>query len=269
MAYEDTSDYSPIAAWYDDTRNMPEHLLSELYERIRDLTGLDSSWRVLDVGCGTGQLTMPLLASGFEVVGIDVSRQMLGRAEAKLQAGWRGSFVQGDARAMEFADSSFDAVGVSKLFQHVGNWQQVIAEIVRIVRPGGIAMLINEKGAFSHTVRRCFGEECDRRGFTNRSPGNRDRDVIAAQFAHHGATRVNLDMSGLRWTKTLTYRECIEHMRLRLHAQFWSIPDVEYGDILRHVQENLELQPDGLDTTDVLTPSLEADLYVTSESHTQ
>ena len=246
--------------------NIPADLLSENYERISALTGLDSTWRVLDICCGTGQLAMPLLASGFEVVGIDVSLDMLGRGNKKFKAGWRGGFVYGDVRDLEFTDGCFDAAIISRLFLHIGNLQQVIAETVRVLRPEGLVIVIEGKGAFSHTARRLFRAECDRRGYACRAQDDQDRDTIAAHFAHLGATCLHLDVSDLKWTKTLTYRECLEHLRLRFYSEFWLIPEAEYDDILDHVRKNLEGQPGGLDTTDSLTPSLHVDLYVSPAS---
>ncbi len=265
-ASENTPEYSSVAAWHDSTRNIPTDLLSENYERISVLTGLDSTWRVLDVCCGTGQLAMPLLASGFEVVGIDVSSDMLSRGNRKFKADWRGDFVCGDARNLGFTDGCFDAAIISRFFLHIGNLQQVIAETVRVLRPEGLVIVIEGRGAFSHTARRLFRAEADRRGYARRMQDDQDRDTIAAHFAHLGATRLRLDVSDLTWTKTLTYRECLEHLRSRFYAEFWLIPEAEYDDILHHVGSNLEGQPGGLDTTDSMTPSLHVDLYVTPAS---
>ena len=261
--FEDTPDYGPVAAWHDSTRNIPADLLSENYKRISALTGFGSTWRVLDVCCGSGQLTMPLLASGYEVVGIDVSSEMLDLANTKLEAGWRGAFIYGDACNMEFTSNSFDAAVISRHFLHVGNMLQVINEIQRVVRPEGLVMVIEGKGSFSHTVLSMFRAECERRGHARRSQDDQDRATIADQFAHLGATQLNFDASDLKWTKALTYGECLEHLRLRFHSEFWLIPDAEYDDILRQIQEELVALPDGLSTKDTLTPVLQTTLFVT------
>ncbi len=78
-------------------------------------------------------------------------------------------------------------------------------------------------------------------------------------------THLRLDVSDLTWTKTMTYRESIEHLRLQVHAEFWLVPPVEYDQTLAQVQEKLARQPGGLETEDILNPTLEVDLYVMSE----
>lgn len=269
-ASEDVPDRNAVAAWRSSTRDIPADLLSENYERISALTGMDSTWRVLDVGCGNGKLAMPLLDSGFEVVAIDVSSDMLGLANTTPKAGWRGTFVYGDARDLEFADGCFDAAIVSRQSLHIGNLLQVIAETVRVVRPEGLIMVIEGAGTFDDTARRLFRTECGRRGLALpmmgpelRSHDEQNRNTLAAYFAHLGATRLHYDVSDLKWTKTITYRECLEHLRIRVHSEFWLIPDDDYDDILEYVQKNLERQSDGLDTTNTLASTLQVDLYAT------
>lgn len=261
QSFKNTSDYTPIAQMYDRTRDMPAELLAACFERIGRATGLDESWRVLDAGCGTGQLTVPLLAQGYEVVGIGVSDAMLDVAREKLRPGWRGTYAVADVRDLDFGDHAFDAVAVSKLLQHVGEWQSAVAEMVRVLRPGGVAVFVDEKGAFSHAVRRRFAQSCDERGFTNRSLGSRNRDTIAEEFARYDAERRTIDTTDLAWAKTLTYEECLDHLRQRLHSEFWRIPDEVYDEILAELTAEFAAAPGGLTESVELTPHLRTDVF--------
>ena len=63
----------------------------------------------------------------------------------------------------------------------------------------------------------------------------------------------------------MTHRESIEHLRLRVHSEFWLVPPSEYDEMLCQVQEKLARQPAGLETEDVVNPTLEVDLYVKPE----
>lgn len=102
--------------------------------------------RVLDVATGTGMVAFALAARGCEVVGLDQSPQMLGRARAKLardpELASRVSFVAGEAEALPFGDGEFAALSFTYLLRYVDDPAATMRELARVVRPGGrIGML--------------------------------------------------------------------------------------------------------------------------------
>src|SRR6202162_5871830 len=102
--------------------------------------------RVLDVATGTGMVAFALAARGCEVVGLDQSERMLAGARAKLQAlpalADRVSFIQGEAERLPFETGSFDALTFTYLLRYVDDRAATMAELARVVRPGGrIGML--------------------------------------------------------------------------------------------------------------------------------
>jgi SAM-dependent methyltransferase len=105
-----------------------------------------TSGRVLDVGCGPGHLANRLARDhGLEVTGLDLDPAMIERARANavraVAAERRPTFVVGGAAALPFADHSFDLV-VSTLSLH--HWADATigqAEIGRVLRPGGRALI--------------------------------------------------------------------------------------------------------------------------------
>jgi ubiquinone/menaquinone biosynthesis C-methylase UbiE len=95
---------------------------------------------VLEVGCGTGLLLRHLAAFARSARGVDLSPGMLERARA------RGlDVVEGSATELPFADRSFDLVCSFKVLAHVRDVRRALAEMARVVRPGGhvIAELYN------------------------------------------------------------------------------------------------------------------------------
>ena len=102
---------------------------------------------LLDVGCGTGEIIVRLAAkyAGARFVGIDLEEPHLARAAARCaEFGDRVRFQTGDALALPFDDAAFDAVICRHLIQAVPDPACVIAEIHRVLRPGGRAHLIAE-----------------------------------------------------------------------------------------------------------------------------
>lgn len=98
---------------------------------------------VLDLGCGTGQLTQRLGEQFPEakIVGADLSDGMLlraaERAESSDAAGNVGSFVRGDAQRLPFANATFDVVTCTESFHWYDDQEAAVAEIGRLLRPGG------------------------------------------------------------------------------------------------------------------------------------
>ena len=71
--------YEEIGVGYDATRRADPRIAA----RLRALLRPEPGWRYLDVGCGTGNYTASLAASGLTMVGVDQSRTMLGAARPK------------------------------------------------------------------------------------------------------------------------------------------------------------------------------------------
>nr|WP_325194298.1 methyltransferase domain-containing protein [uncultured Oscillibacter sp.] len=97
--------------------------------------------RVLDLGCGTGALTAQVLEQDprRQVTGLDLSEQMLAQARARL--GDRVKLIQGDSECLPFPDGSFDVVYCCDSFHHYPDPAAVLAEVGRVLVPGGVFLL--------------------------------------------------------------------------------------------------------------------------------
>jgi ubiquinone/menaquinone biosynthesis C-methylase UbiE len=102
--------------------------------------------RVLDIGCGTGQFAARVLEQcpAAQVWGLDLSEGMLEHARQRLQAaGDRVHLVHGDSENLPFPANSFDVVTCSHSFHHYPNQARVVAEMHRVLAPGGKLMIID------------------------------------------------------------------------------------------------------------------------------
>ena len=94
--------------------------------------------RVLDVGCGEGQMARRVAALGAEVVGVDGSWAQI--AEARRRGGGP-TYLRGTATALPVASGSVDAVTACLVLEHVEPFEPAIDEIARVLVPGGCFVL--------------------------------------------------------------------------------------------------------------------------------
>ena len=93
--------------------------------------------RVLDVGCGAGLLANDLAARGHVVTGIDTTPENLAIARA-YDATASVHYELGDARALPYPTAQFDVVCAMDLLEHVEEPARLVAEVARVLRPGGL-----------------------------------------------------------------------------------------------------------------------------------
>jgi ubiquinone/menaquinone biosynthesis C-methylase UbiE len=105
-----------------------------------DFAGLAADERVVDIGCGTGSLTfeLPRRASIRSVEAIDYEQQFVDAARER-NADPRLNFQQGDACSLPFADGQFDRALSMLVLHFVADPYRAVAEMRRVVRPGGVA----------------------------------------------------------------------------------------------------------------------------------
>src|SRR5262249_26582406 len=100
--------------------------------------------RLLDVGCGAGQLALIAARAGAQVIGCDISTNWLEKARARAAAeGLEIAFEEGDAESLPYADAQFDVV--TSLFgaMFAPRPNLVVAELTRVCRPGGMIAMAN------------------------------------------------------------------------------------------------------------------------------
>jgi demethylmenaquinone methyltransferase/2-methoxy-6-polyprenyl-1,4-benzoquinol methylase len=135
--------FDRIAGVYDVMNSvMTAGLHHRWRERAADLARVGPGARALDVATGTGDLALALAARGAEVVGSDFSDGMLERARAKAAGRVGVRFEHADALALPYEDGSFDAATVGFGARNFGDLERGLAEMVRVVRPGGRVVIL-------------------------------------------------------------------------------------------------------------------------------
>jgi ubiquinone/menaquinone biosynthesis C-methylase UbiE len=156
--------------------------------------------RILDLGCGPALLAESLLERAEEFWGIDISAQMIAHGRARIQSHAlrnRCHLSVGNGEAMDFPSGSFDAVVSLGMLEYLLTYERALAETLRVLRPGGIAVFAvpNRASAYHRAglvtarlrslVKRLLGRapRASERFVTNRCvPAQLDRALARAGF---------------------------------------------------------------------------------------
>jgi len=133
--------------------------IADRYDLITVLLsfGLDRGWkrravdlaeprpgrRALDLACGTGDLACALAARGSPVIGLDLTHRMIELARGKIQRTAAGSFLVGDMGSLPFLKGEFDIVTTGYGLRNVPDIRKAVAEIHRVLRPGGVLVSLD------------------------------------------------------------------------------------------------------------------------------
>ena len=124
-----------------------DRLRGELYgERFTDealLALVPADWVVADLGCGSGTVAARLAPRVARVVGVDASPEMLEAARERTRGLSNVELLDGDLAALPIADATCDAALLLLALTHVEEPARALAEMARILRPGGRAVVVD------------------------------------------------------------------------------------------------------------------------------
>jgi len=232
------TDYSTIAARYDD--NPVRHYIPRDEYIERHYTARRPIFCVLDLACGTGNYLAKQISEyrnhSISWIGIDKSPEMLSVAKKK---GISAELLIGDACDVPLDGSSVDYVSVRFAFHHFQDKQKAVAELARVIRPGGGVRVFN----LAHEYMR---SSWIYRYFPGAEPIDRDRFVdgitMFKWFTGHGFN-VELDVHTV--IRQFVYDDIIKEVENRDMSQLNLITETEYRDGLSKMRADAE-HTDGL-----------------------
>lgn len=128
-----SGDFGQIARFYVDEA-------ADFVNRL----GLKPGSKVLDVACGTGNLSLPAARLGANVTGVDIAPNLVEQARANAAGeGLKAQFDEGDAEALPYDDASFDSVLTMFGAMFAPRPNLVASELKRVTKPGGLIAMAN------------------------------------------------------------------------------------------------------------------------------
>ena len=149
--------FDRAADHYDTSRAISDDAMARTIELLA--SEFEGRGRALEVGVGTGLLALPLHEAGVPLAGLDLTPAMMEKLVEKAGGASPFPLIQGDATRMPFANDTFAGAYLRWVLHLIPNWYDALAEMARVVEPGGV-LLVN-LGAFDEPtteIRRRFSE---------------------------------------------------------------------------------------------------------------
>jgi ubiquinone/menaquinone biosynthesis C-methylase UbiE len=120
--------------------NSPSHSqrISRHAENLLRYANVKPGQRYLNVGCGNGAAPIHIAQTfGLHVTGVDIDPEQIQLAEASSRGLANLRFMTVDGTQLPFEDEEFDIVATNKVMHHIPNWEAAVAEMARVLEPGG------------------------------------------------------------------------------------------------------------------------------------
>lgn len=239
-----------VAEQYDVIRGHPAEVSAEIGRAIASRVEAvhDRPPRVLELGVGTGRIALPVAAAGCEVYGVDVSAHMLSWLARRVESDGldRIHLARGDITRLPFRDGQFDAAMAVHVLHLVADWADVLGQVSRLVRPGGMLLLGRDwidPESFSGTIRNTFrrtvvevGTEMLPPGATAAAPPSGGAAIVRTLMELGARPVGDGEVIGAEWNTELTPRQVLDGIRSRDDAESWVLPD----DVLTETMRRLD-----------------------------
>lgn len=235
-----------VAVQYDALRGHPPEVSGDIGQAIAGQMGPQA--RVLELGVGTGRIALPVAAAGCEVHGIDLSAHMLAALARRIREQGLDQIhlAQGDITALPFRDRVFDGAIAVHVLHLVADWAGVLAQVARLVRPGGTLVLGRDwidPDSFAGMIRNHFrrtvvevGTDMLPPGATAAAPPSGGAAIVET-LVELGAKPVgNGEIIAAEWRTELSPRQVLDGIRSRDDAESWVLPD----DVLTETMRRLD-----------------------------
>jgi ubiquinone/menaquinone biosynthesis C-methylase UbiE len=219
--------FDRAANFYDQTRPMLEPIATHGIPAILDVIGPKA--RVLEVGSGTGRISIPLLERGVDLIGCDLSSPMLSRFREKFSS---ARILKADGAFLPLPSAQFDVVLTVHVLHLIPSWRDVLREFRRVLVPRGTYLNVSTWDPVGVTaggkIREFWRGWMRTNGIDAGHPGARKQEELLEELRSLGADLTELEV--IRYTDSFKIREELGRFESRILSETWDIPDELFAD---------------------------------------
>jgi ubiquinone/menaquinone biosynthesis C-methylase UbiE len=236
---------------YDQTRRLLEPIARYGIPAVLDEIG--PSARVLEVGAGTGRISIPLLERGVDLIGCDLSSPMLRRFQEKFPS---ARLARVDGSFLPFPGAQFDIVLTVHVMHLIPSWRDVLREFHRVLVPGGAYLNVSTWDpvgvSVSGKIREFWRGWMGAHGVDAGHPGAREQVQLVQELRSLGAVVTEVEV--IRYSDSFNLREELDRFASRVYSDTWDLPDEifeasmkelrawvrrEYGSLDQEIQDEV------------------------------
>jgi ubiquinone/menaquinone biosynthesis C-methylase UbiE len=236
--------FDRAANFYDQTRLLLEPIAKHGIPAILDVIGPNA--RVLEVGSGTGRISKPLLEHGVDLIGCDLSSQMLRRFQEKFPS---ARIARADASSLPFPNAQFDVILTVHVLHLIPSWREVLREFRRVLGPGGAHINVSTGAAVGASVngkiRQFWRGWMKANGIDAGHPGARERAELLQELRSLGADLSEVEV--IRFTESFNLREELDRFASRIYSETWDIPDAIFNTSMKELRDWVTAEYGSLD----------------------
>ncbi|MGB7874599.1 MAG: class I SAM-dependent methyltransferase [Anaerolineales bacterium] len=243
--------FDRAADFYDKTRPLFEASVEQGMRDLLEAAGAGA--RILEVGTGTGRISIPLLERGADLIGCDLSGEMLSRQRKKYST---ARLVRADAARLPFPSNHFNAVLIVHVMHLIGPWKEALREFKRALKPGGVFLNVSTYEPVGNSIRReariHWRDWLKSKGLDTGHPGAQSDDELRTELESLGARLKEVEV--VRFPHVFTLRVELERYESRVYSDTWPVPEAlfqasladlrkwvvhKYGDLDQEIEETV------------------------------
>ena len=243
--------FDRAASVYDQTRPLFEPIARHGIQAILDIAGQQS--RILDVGTGTGRISVPLLQRGADLIGCDISSNMLSLLKEKFAS---ARIAKADASLLPFPTANFDVVLTVHVMHLIPPWREALREFRRVLKPKGRYLNVRTwapgEVSIRDQLRSYWRQWVGNQGVNVRHVGIQDPSELLQELQVLGGHWTEVEV--IRYALPFTLREELDRFASRVSSEMWDVPDAifdasiselrtwadnEFGDLDKQLEDEV------------------------------
>jgi ubiquinone/menaquinone biosynthesis C-methylase UbiE len=225
--------FDRAAQIYDQTRPLLVPITKHGIPAILEIMGPNA--RVLEVGSGTGRISIPLLERGADLIGCDLSSPMLTRFREKFPA---ARIARADASLLPFPEAQFDIVLTVHVMHLIPPWREALREFRRVLVPGGAYLQVSTWApvgiSASGKIRDYWRAWMRSNGVDAGHLGVRDQAELLAELGFLGANVTEVE--AIRFNYSFNLREELGRFESRVYSETWDLPDAMFDASMKELR---------------------------------